>query len=133
MPLYDYQCLNGHVETSRYVARAASADFQRCRECGALTGRQFSPGAGRMLFFSQKQTRRIRSLDGGQEEFRTYAQFERAQRDAGVAQVSKDDLLHLTAIDAMKRRSQKRDPGWMRQYMPPPGVRRNKLTMEGNE
>ena len=120
MPLYDYKCLNGHVEISRYVARRDMVAHQVCRTCGKPTRKQFSPGTGRLLFFEQSRARRIVPLDGGTEEFTTYAQFERAQKQAGVAQVSKDDMLHLTAVDSIRKAAQNkpRDPDWIREFMP---------------
>ena len=129
MPLYDYKCPVGHVESDRYVAAASQSDNQTCRECGATTTKQFSVGAGRMLFFEQGRARRIIPLDGGRTEITSYKQHSRMMKEQGVEYATKDDMLHSMTNDSINKAKRKRQPGWMREYMPHPasGVRRGSL------
>ena len=131
MPLYDYRCPAGHVEDGRYVVRSTEADSQVCRVCGALTIKQFSVGAGRMLFFEEGRARHISELGDGKVPITSYKQHTQMMKEAGVDYATKDDMLHSLTHDSINKAKKKRErePGWMKQYMPRPasGVRRGSL------
>ena len=130
MPLYDYKCPSGHFDAGRYIGNARLSDEQVCRECGLPTIKQFSVGAGRMLFFEEGRARSIRELDNGRP-ITSYQQHSRLMKEAGVDYATKDDMLHSLTHDSINKAKKKRErePGWMKQYMPHPasGVRRGSL------
>ena len=85
MPLYEFQCLNGHRrEIFEFSAADKGCETVIC-ECGHSMGPVFSPGKG-IVFFEEGRPRVINNLGPEPVTITSFRQHKEAMKRAGVVE-----------------------------------------------
>jgi len=88
MPLYDWKCVNGHVDERYYHSSRHLPEDSPCRECGAPARQIFSVGKG-LVHFEEGRGEWIQNLGPDPVYVTSHEQHKRLMKEAGVTWATK--------------------------------------------
>ena len=104
MPLYDYRCINGHLDERFFHSSDSASDSLPCRICGIVANKCLSVGKG-LLAFEEGRGEWLYNLGPKPIYVTSHEQHKRLMKQNGVTYATKDDMLHNAtrrALDARK-------------------------------